>query len=303
MEGISRAVAFLPWGKRENSPTPRQRDIEVARAAAEALGHIAVALSLNFAVTTFVAVPVSITLATSFLTSMILTLAIELGKYAYDRLGFTSVMAKPIPPHVVENCKWYSKLSITNILGLSGPVIAAHETGHFLVAKTLYSGANPSIKIFPFQGGVTLYNTTAKLSTVGALAGARTSVGLLMMGGIIASVTVASTLFATAQLLKERSPALADALQMYGLVQLLADLLYGISSILDPMAMEAGDFCLFHRLSGIHPGWIVTAMLLIPLGVHKLAKKLCEKPMPKFQLENWGDRFMPRRSGQPVFLS
>jgi hypothetical protein len=284
MQAVDRICSYIPYIGRPKE-LPHTRDFAIARVAAIAFAQLAVAGAVNLVITTYVAAPLSIAIATTFLTSMALNLAIELGKYACQRIGWihTQDPSKGPSGTTIDNCAWYSQFSLVNVFGLSGPTIALHELGHYSVAKTLFNGAKPSIFVQPFQFGYTTFDNNATLSRLGRLIGLRNSTAILILGGVIATTLVATTAITASHFLKDSYPGLSRFLELYGYVQLLTDVLYGLMSALEPQAMASGDFCLLDGLTGIHPLMVVGTMVAIPTIVKVALPRLCPKPVPAKQ--------------------
>ncbi|MDP1836058.1 MAG: hypothetical protein Q8K75_09065 [Chlamydiales bacterium] len=282
MQAVDRICNYIPYISRPKELPPHAHDLTIAKVAAIAFAQLAVAAAVNLVITTYVAAPLSIAIATTFLTSMALNLAVELGKYACQRLGWikTQDPSKGPSKTTIDNCAWYSQFSLVNVFGLSGPTIALHELGHYSVAKTLFTGAKPSIFVQPFQGGYTTFDNNAGLSCLGRLIGLRNSTAILIMGGVIATTLVATTALAASHFLKESHPGLSRFLELYGYVQLLSDLIYGVISAMHPEAMAPGDFCLLDQLTGIHPLMVVGAMVATTTAVKVALPRLCPKPVP-----------------------
>lgn len=245
----------------------------IAKIAARTFLHLSLAIAVNFAVITFVAAPLSITLMTGIVLSTIATEIIYCAYEIYKRKNMVDNIQKS-----AQISSGIATASIINAVGLSGPNILIHETGHALAAHATFQAAMPEISIAPFRGGATTYVISNGLTKLGKFLGRHEALLIVTAAGMAASTLFALFEFAIADRIKEVYPVISEYLTDHAIFQLLNEILYGLTAFIVSRAELSHDFICLWQCGGIHPLIPITFMIALPLleiAVLKLIKNRC----------------------------
>ena len=210
--------------------TTKPTAVEVAL---RALSELSVSLALTLAIDYFVGMPLSVACIAAMMLTCAAQIIWRLGCYLVSRWEGVSFQ------DLDSKASWFAKFSVVNIFGLTGPSIAIHEMGHALMALTLFKGSRPHISVTPFEGGWTTFKL-AHLSRLGSLLGMRTSLALVMAGGLIASTVTAMVGMTLSHYLKDSYPTVSRFLELFAYVQLFNDILYGCLLYTSPSPRDRG---------------------------------------------------------------
>jgi len=155
-------------------------------------------------------------------------------------------------------------LSFATTVHTSGIGIGIHECGHALAAKFCFQGPWAKIRIFPFRGGLTIYNVGHGLTSFGRLLGIEGSKLLVTAGGIIASVTFGIVGLALGDYLQDSHPVIGHYLSLYSITQIAQEVLYGLSAFFVSSLELSHDFVRMWGY-GIHPLVPVGLLILLPI--------------------------------------
>lgn len=230
--------------------------------AAKAFLNISIALSINFAVMSFVATPLSVTFMTGLIIS---TTIIAIIHSSYE-------ICKGQKTHKTSYVNTISQASMINTLGLAGPNIAIHEGGHAFLASAMFKNAKPEISIFPFNGGSTSYIISNGLTKIGNFFGKYQALIVITAAGMMASTLFAMFEFAIANKLKESYPLISEFLTIHGIIQIFNEIIYALTAFVASKADLAHDFVCLWEMGGIHPLIPITFMIALPLIEFSLFK-------------------------------
>lgn len=251
----------MPWLGARSHASLRKQDLHIIKVAGSAFMQLAAALAVNVVIMTYVAAPPSMALISLVLAGFLAELVFKAGCYAAGRLNWITLDKEA--SQYSDQCCYFSQLSLVNCLGNAGPIIALHEVGHYLAALACYRGANPSISVTPFRGGLTLLAGTGEYTFIGKLLGCQGSAALVAGGGVIASTIVAMSGLAMSYFLKDSHPNLSRTLEMGSIVQLVTDVLHGVGEIFES---RDGDFSRIYRYAGLPPWITIAIMLILPIA-------------------------------------
>lgn len=267
MEGIQNFFYYSPKAQVDSAAL----DKRVAKTSCIAIAQLAAAYAVNAAIFSYGFLPVTLVLSSALIKSVAVYLSVEIGKYLFARIN--GAECQMIEERVLSNCQRVSEFSLLNVIAAGGVAMAVHEMGHYLAASILFREANAKISISPFQSAHTTFDLSAGLSFAGRLLGMHTSFSLLLAAGLLATTITATTLYVAARYLKSH-PDISSYVKMLACAQMLADISYGVLSLLEPEKMVSGDFWMLHCVVGIHPSVTIALMLALPLAA-KAALDYC----------------------------
>lgn len=144
---------------------------------------------------------------------------------------------------------------LAHVGGAAGPSIAAHEYGHAIAANLVHQGANPSVSVSPFKGGVTRY-TPGPLTELGQKLGADGSRALVAGAGTLVDATSSAIAFAVGYRIRKEHPILGPAMMGYAGLTMANSILYAGSALtgsLPVLAKQGNDFAALAVSMGLHP--------------------------------------------------
>jgi hypothetical protein len=233
--------------------------------------HLGTALAINLAFDFAFGVlilPVSAHVLTiACVVSLVVVIAIKVGKLAYNYFNPDSSKSKQAPSESVSwadtLAKGIAQLSIVNTLLLK-PSNLIHECGHAIAAMTCFVKASPKI-VVKWATGMTEYNISYGLTKFGGFLGEETAKLFVTAAGLFAPALFALGEFGLAHGLHESHPWISDALNYHGLSQLLNLGLYGISAFFSSNMALANDFIFLSYMGNIHPIIPIVLLVGIPL--------------------------------------
>ena len=231
--------------------------------------QMSAALTINFAVMTFIAAPLSITLMSGILLT---TATIGILHAAYEIYRKKNLLS-----NLQKNSQIVSTItqaSIVNVAGLSGPNIAIHESGHALAALTLFRDPSPEVKIFPFMGGATSYHISNGLTKFGKFFGKNHALMIVTAAGMAASTLFALFEFAIADRIKEAYPLISQFMTHHAIFQLFNEIVYALTAFISNKMELSHDFICLWQKGGIHPLIPIAFMIALPLLEYAIIKYL-----------------------------
>lgn len=243
----------------------KELQAEIPAPVKKAFAELAISLSLNFALLTFTATPLSIPILTVTALCTIVSLTAKIAlEYALQKNKLKlSSRAVPIAQAT-------GRLAIINAIGLSGINAFIHECGHAIAAKACFLKPNVRIKIWPFKGGQTSYAISYGLTRFGNFLGKNEAILFATAAGIGCSTLFAMGEFAAAFAVKDKFPEISLSLNCHAISQILNEVLYGISAFASSQAFNLGhDFIRLWKFGGIHP--IIPIGLMIALPAAEIA--------------------------------
>lgn len=141
------------------------------------------------------------------------------------------------------------------VAGAGGAGIYAHELGHAVAANLVHQGANPSIDVTPFKGGVTRYRP-GPLTELGQKLGEDGSRALVAGAGTLVDATSSAIAFAVGYRIRKKHKVLGPALMGYGAMTMANSVLYAGSALfgnLPALAKQGNDFAALATSIGLHP--------------------------------------------------
>lgn len=252
--------SVLPQRELSPSSTSEINIAKIKSVAKEALLQVGLALALNLTVLAFFATSFS---AAVFSGALIGGLAAVIIQTAVDLWGeaknFDEVAEE------FEHLKYTSQVSMVNVTGFGWPNIAIHEGGHALAAWLCFKKAWPQIEIFPFTGGITSYNSSYGLTNFGAALGKDYVALFVTAAGMLSSTFFAMFEFAIADWIKEDYPTISSLMNTHGVLQIVQEVLYGLSTFYATKVDLMHDFVKLWLVGGIHPLIPMTMMIILPL--------------------------------------
>jgi hypothetical protein len=247
-------IAALP--RESIKSVTSQKTEAVARRIFIALGTGLIACAV---VISFAAVSLDAFVLSAGLIVAICTAAIQLA-YKMCQNGTVEGMEKTL-----NGIQHLSKASFVSTIGSAGLNTAIHESGHVLMAHACYKNATPRMLVNPFHGGVTTFTKSHGLTSFGKLLGSDAARALCASAGIMASTICALFEFGLAYRLKESHPALSECLTLNGCMQILHELIYGLTTFIASRTDLAHDFMAMWKFGGIHPFIPMAMMCALPL--------------------------------------
>lgn len=135
------------------------------------------------------------------------------------------------------------------------PSTWAHEMGHAVAIEHLYTNSQPSVEVFPFEGGVTRWRPS-ELSPLGKKLGADGARALVSASGTLVDLGIATTSFGVGFKLRKKHPIIGHALMGYGAMTVLNSALYAGSAVggdLAALAAKGNDFASLGVRIGLPP--------------------------------------------------
>lgn len=152
-----------------------------------------------------------------------------------------------------------------------------HEVGHAEMAKLMFTDANPSIEVFPFNGGVMRY-TPNTLSKIGEKFGRQGALAMVSGAGALVDMGVAATTFGIGFKMRKEHPHIGAALMGYGAMTVVNDIAYAASAVggdLVKLSREGHDFASLGVRAGLPPIASIAIMAAI-LPLEYMALKWLE---------------------------
>ena len=135
------------------------------------------------------------------------------------------------------------------------PSTWAHEMGHAFAIDKLYTNSQPSVEVFPFEGGVTRWRPS-ELTPLGKKLGTDGTRALVSASGTLVDLGIATTTFGVGFKLRKKAPIVGHALMGYGAMTVLNSILYAGSAIggdMAALAAQGNDFASLGVRAGLHP--------------------------------------------------
>ncbi len=263
---------------------------KISRVANHVFIHLGTALAINLAFDFafgVLALPFSVHVLTiACATSLVIVIAIKIGKLAYAH--FNQKALNPLPSPLEQFTSWsdsiakgLAHLSIVNTLLLK-PSILIHECGHALAAMTCFVKASPTV-VVKWATGLTEYNISYGLTRFGGFLGEEAAKLFVTAAGLFTPALFALGEFGLAHGLHESYPWVSDVLNYHGLSQLLNLGLYGISAFFSSQMALAHDFIYLWVIGGLHPAIPIAILVAIPLcafitfKVLEYRKEICKQ--------------------------
>jgi len=165
--------------------------------------------------------------------------------------------------------------AITALGSLLNPQILLHELGHALAASRLLEKCHPTIKLFPYIGGSTLFKVS-RPTPLGKTLGETNIRPLIAGAGPLLSLSFSVVQWLFAAQLFSHAPELRRMLTMASLINFAFHALYAMSAIAAPAQYLENDFVVL-KLAGFSPIIATIALLAIPLMLLN-AQAFCETP-------------------------
>lgn len=172
---------------------------------------------------------------------------------------------------IVEGHNW-TTAAVFTYLDRTTRSVLTHEVGHAAAASLLYHNANPTIEIFPMEGGVTRYYPSV-LSKIGKYLGKKNADLFVTAAGSGASILFATGSLILASHIKKSHPQLHRYLVATAVMSIVQETFYAITALWTPKKHLSHDFVALWR-HGIHPVVSAIAMVAVPiLGLAAFGKK------------------------------
>lgn len=219
------------------------------------------AIALNLGVMTFFATPVSIPILTaSVVTSLVLSGLLTWRDAKRQPKNFSNITQQQL-----STTQLIARGSLVNVMGLSNPNIFIHESGHFWMAKLLFKHSNPKVWVSPFQGGVTSYTASTRLTGLGQLFGKSGSMLVTAASGLVASTLFVCSELAVAHKIRKTRPNLSQYMNLHAITHLFNEVIYGLMAFVASKKDLGHDLVHLWRVGGIHPAIPICAMIALPL--------------------------------------
>jgi hypothetical protein len=165
-----------------------------------------------------------------------------------------------------------------SLLGAAYPSTWAHEMGHAKMIGLMYDGANPTVEVFPFKGGVTRWSP-AQLSEVGEKFGANGARAMVSAAGTVVDLGIATTSFGVGFKLRKKHPVIGTAMMAYGGMTVLNSIGYAATAVggdLAALSRQGNDFASIAVRTGVPPLASIAIMAAI-LPLEYAALRYLEK--------------------------
>jgi hypothetical protein len=165
-----------------------------------------------------------------------------------------------------------------SLAGAAYPSTWAHEMGHAKMIELMYDGANPTVEVFPFKGGVTRWSP-AKLSEVGEKFGANGARAAVSAAGTMVDLGIATASFGVGFKMRKKHPVIGTAMMAYGGMTVLNSIGYAATAVggdLAKLAREGNDFANIAVRLGVPPLASIAVMAAI-LPLEYAALRFLEK--------------------------
>ena len=142
-----------------------------------------------------------------------------------------------------------------SLVGAAYPTTWLHEMGHAKVAEMMYQGANPSVEVWPFKGGVTRW-TPGPLTELGQKFGEDGARAAVSAAGTIVDLGVAATSFGIGFKLRKKHPIVGTAMMGFGAMNVLNSISYAATAVgkdLGALARQGNDFASIAVRTGLPP--------------------------------------------------
>jgi len=248
-------------------PTAQEKqsslDMRVAKEAAVSLGTTAGAFALNVALAQYVVLPLGITMFSWLLTGALFCTAASAVDYGVRRLSGSKPESHSSLHEITTGI---ATLSTIHFIGQAGPHALVHEAGHVLAARSLLKDSRPYMNIHSFGNSTTTYFNTRDWTSLGRMLGPQTSVGMIAVAGVAASVALCMLLSTAAHFVRKSHPKIAQIMELWGLSQLITDVAYGVLTLVVPRKINGADndFLVLQQTSGISPLCTLSGMILVP---------------------------------------
>lgn len=148
--------------------------------------------------------------------------------------------------------------------------VLTHEMGHDIAAKTLFRHANPSITVFPFEGGVTHWSPGRGLTELGAYFGKKNSRLIVAGAGAGAALLFSMGHMIAAHKVSETNPEASAYLLVSALMSIANHVIYALTALVD-IGPSGHDFIQLAQ-GGIHPlaaaGFLIAVPLLLQMSLY-----------------------------------
>lgn len=146
--------------------------------------------------------------------------------------------------------------SVLSTIGAAYPSTWLHEQGHAQAIKLLYQGAEPTVEVNPFKGGVTRWYP-GPLTDLGEKLGSNRSRALVSAAGTLVDMAVAATSFGVGYQLKDEHPLVGNALMGFAGFTVLNSIGYAATALgkegFQELARQGNDFASLALRTGLHP--------------------------------------------------
>ncbi len=135
------------------------------------------------------------------------------------------------------------------------PSTWAHEMGHAIAIEKLYTNGQPTVEVFPFEGGVTRWRPS-ELTPLGEKFGKDGARAMVAASGTLVDIGISTTAFGAGFALRKKSPIVGHALMGYGAMTMLNSVMYAGSAVganLGSLSATGNDFATIGVKAGIPP--------------------------------------------------
>lgn len=230
----------------------------VQRIAIQTMAQLAVTLSIDVALMVAFAAPVGATFVA-------VGLAIGIGIWAHE----THSLGEGGSP--VQALRRFAGLQKCTAIALGalgqagGPGYFIHELGHYVAALACYNDAKPSIIVNPFRGGLTTFDGGNGLTRFGSLMGARGSMALFAVAGVVSSTLFAMGGIEVAHRLRHQCRWARQIVVSLAVTQLVSEVFYGLGVFFVREQGMTHDFLRLWYIGGIHPLIPIALIIALPL--------------------------------------
>jgi hypothetical protein len=240
-----------------HSPSPK---IELVKQVAKrSFAELAICLSLGCAISLFVAPALVGYLFTYILLQCLFSSAIR-------TVEAVMTYKKTMTPEKALTCRMLRTGSFSAVTGPLTQTLV-HEMGHATAANRCFDHANPKIRIFPFLGGSTSFDTH-ELSRFGKWLGATGAVVFVTAAGAALTLLVSSILFWLSQKLRNTHPETSAYLFSYSSNDFLMHGYYALSATWANPTDFSHDFVRLAALTGLSPVTMLVTIVAIPALIY-----------------------------------
>lgn len=135
------------------------------------------------------------------------------------------------------------------------PSTWAHEMGHAIAIEKLYTNGQPTVEVFPFEGGVTRWRPS-ELTPLGEKFGKDGARAMVAASGTLVDIGISTATFGTGFALRKKHPIIGHALMGYGAMTMLNSVMYASSAVganIGALSSTGNDFATIGLKAGIPP--------------------------------------------------
>ena len=277
MQALSQTWPVRCLGFRSEAKVETQRDLDlrVAKEAARSIASTAGAIAMNMALAQYVVLPVGITIFSWLATGALFYSAATAIDYGMRRLSGSMIQPND---GALETAKGAAILSAVHLIGQAGPHAFVHEAGHVIASKLLIQGSQPRLDIRAFGKSTTTFFNTREWTSLGSMLGPQSSFAVIAVAGVVSSVALCLLLSTVAHFVRKKNPQIAQIIELWGVSQLVTDVVYGLLTVLaaDRVGGADNDFLMLQSVTGISPLCVVSSMVFIPV-IYRLAVAAIER--------------------------